>query len=206
MDDQGHPLPPGKVGNSAVKGPTGCRYLADERQSTYVKNGWNMTGDAYMLDEDGFFHYQSRTDDMIVSAGHNIAAPEVEDALLLNPKVAECGVIGVADDARGQIVKAFVVLRPGHYPSPELVRELQDFAKQTVAPYKYPREIEFRATLPRTETGKSSAAFVACGQPACPKIARRVRSTPPCPLSPERPSMKTMLKSRLPQTLLLPAP
>ena len=169
MDDEGNPLPPGKVGKLAVKGPTGCRYLADERQTTYVKNGWNMTGDAYMLDDDGFFHYQSRTDDMIVSAGYNIAAPEVEDALLLNPKVAECGVIGVADDARGQIVKAFVVLRPGHYASPELVRELQDFVKQTVAPYKYPREIEFCATLPRTETGKLQRFRLHAASPHAPK-------------------------------------
>ena len=138
----------------AVQGPTGCRYLDDARQSQYVQHGWNLTGDAYLMDEDGYFHYQSRTDDMIVSAGYNIAAPEVEDALLLHPAVAECGVIGVADEERGQIVKAFVVLRPGHAPGAEMARTLQDFVKQTVAPYKYPRAIDFVDALPRTETGK----------------------------------------------------
>ncbi|MEW6098716.1 MAG: AMP-binding protein [Pseudomonadota bacterium] len=154
MDEEGRPVPPGTVGRLAVKGPTGCRYLADERQRQYVKDGWNYTGDAYYMDEDGYFHYQSRTDDLIVSAGYNIGAPEVEDALLQHPAVAECGVIGVPDEERGQIVKAFVVLRAGHEPSDALVRELQDFVKQTIAPYKYPRAIEFRASLPRTETGK----------------------------------------------------
>jgi 2-aminobenzoate-CoA ligase len=154
VDDEGRPLPPGQVGKLAVRGPTGCRYLADARQKTYVKKGWNLTGDAYLMDADGYFHYQSRTDDMIVSAGYNIASPEVEEALLLHPKVAECGVIGVPDEERGQIVKAFVVLRPGHAPDAALARELQDFVKQTIAPYKYPRAIEFRSELPRTETGK----------------------------------------------------
>ncbi|WP_395137525.1 AMP-binding protein [Schlegelella aquatica] len=154
MDEEGRPVPPGTVGRLAVKGPTGCRYLADERQRQYVKDGWNYTGDAYYMDEDGYFHYQSRTDDLIVSAGYNIGAPEVEDALLQHPAVAECGVIGVPDEERGQIVKAFVVLRAGHEPSDALVRELQDFVKQTIAPCKYPRAIEFRASLPRTETGK----------------------------------------------------
>ena len=150
----GTPLPPGQVGKLAVRGPTGCRYLADDRQATYVQNGWNLTGDAYLVDDDGYFHYQSRTDDMIISSGYNIASPEVEGALLLHPKVAECGVIGVADAERGQIVKAFVVLRAGVAVEPGLVKELQDFVKQTVAPYKYPRAIEFRTELPRTETGK----------------------------------------------------
>jgi 2-aminobenzoate-CoA ligase len=154
VDDAGRPLPPGQVGKLAVKGPTGCRYLADERQKNYVKDGWNLTGDAYLVDDEGYFHYQSRTDDMIVSSGYNIAAPEVEDALLLHPAVAECAVIGVPDDERGQIVKAFVVLRPGFAPGPALVKTLQDFVKQTVAPYKYPRAIEFLENLPRTETGK----------------------------------------------------
>jgi len=137
-----------------VKGPTGCRYLADDRQRGYVVNGWNVTGDAYMKDADGYFHYQSRTDDMIISAGYNIAAPEVEDALLRHDAVAECGVIGVPDDDRGQIVKAFVVLRDGHVQTDTLVRELQDFVKQAIAPYKYPRAIEVRTSLPRTESGK----------------------------------------------------
>ncbi|MDH5538752.1 MAG: AMP-binding protein [Rhizobacter sp.] len=154
MDKAGKPAPAGQVGQLAVKGPTGCRYLADERQKTYVKDGWNYTGDAYLMDEDGYFHYQSRTDDMIVSSGYNIAAPEVEDALLQHAAVAECGVIGVADATRGQIVKAVVVLRPGFEASDALVRELQDFAKASIAPYKYPRAVEFRSELPRTGTGK----------------------------------------------------
>ena len=154
IDDDGAALPRGRVGRLAVKGPTGCRYLADDRQRQYVQQGWNLTGDAYLVDDDGCFVYQARTDDMIVSGGYNIAGPEVESALLLHPKVAECGVIGVADAERGQIVKAFVVPRPGHEPSDLLVRELQDFVKQAIAPYKYPRAIEFRNALPRTETGK----------------------------------------------------
>ncbi|WP_298830384.1 AMP-binding protein [uncultured Piscinibacter sp.] len=154
IDDDGRPLPRGQVGRLAVKGPTGCRYLDDDRQRQYVQHGWNVTGDAYLVDDEGCFVYQARTDDMIVSGGYNIAGPEVESALLLHPKVAECGVTGEADAERGQIVKAFVVLRPGHEPSEELVRELQDFVKQAIAPYKYPRAIEFRSALPRTETGK----------------------------------------------------
>lgn len=154
MDDEGRPAPPGQVGKLAVKGPTGCRYLADERQTSYVKDGWNYTGDAYSLDAEGYYRFHSRTDDMIISAGYNIAGPEVEDALLRHPRVAECGVIGVADEERGQIVKAVVVLRPGNDPTAETVKELQDFVKQSIAPYKYPRSIEFASTLPRTETGK----------------------------------------------------
>ena len=154
MDDQGRPSPAGQVGNLAVKGPTGCRYLADDRQAKYVKDGWNYTGDAYSMDAEGYFHYHSRTDDIIISAGYNIAGPEVEDALLRHPKVAECAVIGVADEERGQIVKAIVVLRPGVDPTPGMAKELQDFVKQTIAPYKYPRNIEFASALPRTETGK----------------------------------------------------
>jgi len=154
LDEQGRPLPPGQVGRLAVRGPTGCRYLADERQRNYVQHGWNITGDAYLMDEEGYFVYQARTDDMIVSSGYNIAGPEVEDALLLHPAVAECAVVGVPDPERGQIVKAFVVLRPGVAPSAELAKELQDFVKQKIAPYKYPRAIEFRESLPRTQTGK----------------------------------------------------
>jgi len=150
----GRPLPRGQVGRLAVKGPTGCRYLADERQRNYVQNGWNLTGDAYLLDDEGCFVYQARTDDMIISGGYNIAGPEVESTLLLHPKVAECGVVGVADEERGQIVKAFVVPKAGVEPGDALARELQDFVKQTIAPYKYPRSIEFRTALPRTETGK----------------------------------------------------
>ena len=154
LDDAGKPLAAGQVGRLAVKGPTGCRYLADERQSVYVQDGWNVTGDAYLMDEDGYFVYQARTDDMIISGGYNIAGPEVESVLMLHDKVAECGVIGVADPERGQIVKAYVVLRSGHVPGDALVRELQDYVKQQIAPYKYPRAIQFCETLPRTETGK----------------------------------------------------
>ena len=154
MDDAGKPARPGEIGRLAVKGPTGCRYLDDERQAKYVQGGWNFTGDAYALDEDGYFHYHSRTDDMIISAGYNIAGPEIEDVLLRHPKVAECGVIGVPDDERGQVVKAIVVLKPGNAPGPETAKELQDFVKQSIAPYKYPRQVEFVASLPRTETGK----------------------------------------------------
>lgn len=150
----GQPLPAGQVGALAVKGPTGCKYLDDPRQATYVQNGWNLTGDAYLVDDDGQFVYQARTDDMIISGGYNIAGPEVEGALLLHPAVAECGVVGVADEARGMVVKAYVVLHPGHMGDAAMVRLLQDHVKQTIAPFKYPREIEFRSQLPRTETGK----------------------------------------------------
>ncbi|MEQ1682030.1 MAG: AMP-binding protein [Burkholderiaceae bacterium] len=154
MDAAGQPVPAGTVGRLAVKGPTGCRYLDDPRQANYVSGGWNYTGDAYLMDADGYFVYQSRTDDMIVSAGYNIGAPEVEEALLAHPAVAECAVIGVADEERGQIVKAFVVLRAPHAGDDAMKRTLQDFVKAAIAPYKYPRAIEFRAALPRTETGK----------------------------------------------------
>ena len=154
QDDAGRPVPAGTIGKLAVQGPTGCRYLDDPRQAQYVQDGWNLTGDAYLMDADGWFHFQSRTDDMIVSSGYNIASPEVEDALLLHPAVAECAVIGVPDAERGQIVKAFVVLREGQSPDDSTVRVLQDFVKAAVAPYKYPRAIEFRSSLPRTETGK----------------------------------------------------
>jgi len=154
MNDRGEPVPPGTMGRLAVKGPTGCRYLADERQVLYVRNGWNYTGDAYVMDADGYFYYQARTDDMIISAGYNIAGPEVEGVLLAHPAVAECGVIGAPDEERGRIVKAFVVLKPDHVGDESMVRELQDYVKRTIAPYKYPRAIEFVETLPRTETGK----------------------------------------------------
>jgi len=154
LDEELRELPRGQVGRLAIKGPTGCKYLDDERQKNYVKNGWNLTGDAYLVDEDGQFVYQARTDDMIISGGYNIAGPEVEGALLLHPAVAECGVIGVADEARGMIVKAFVVLRPGQRGDAAMTQALQDFVKQTIAPYKYPREIAYRDSLPRTETGK----------------------------------------------------
>ena len=154
VDEHDQPCPPGVVGKLRVKGPTGCRYLADERQRTYVRNGWNYTGDAYLRDAEGYFHYHARTDDMIISAGYNIASPEVEDALMLHPAVAECGVIGWPDEERGQIVKAYVVLRPGYPGDEAMVKALQDFVKQTVAPYKYPRAIVFVDKMPRTQTGK----------------------------------------------------
>lgn len=154
MDENGHPAPIGVIGRLAVKGPTGCRYLADDRQTQYVRGGWNYTGDAYLMDADGYFYYQSRTDDLIVTAGYNVAAPEVEDALLEHPAVAECGVIGVPDTDRGQIVKAIVVLKAGGEASAALTKELQDFVKARIAPYKYPRAIEFCARLPRTQSGK----------------------------------------------------
>ncbi|ANY80231.1 2-aminobenzoate-CoA ligase [Microvirga ossetica] len=154
VDDEGRDLPPGSVGRLAVRGPTGCRYLADERQGKYVQGGWNVTGDTYLMDEDGYFWYQARSDDMIISAGYNIAGPEVEAALLTHPAVAECGVVGAPDDGRGMVVKAYVVLRPGHAPGPELTKALQDHVKAEIAPYKYPRLIEFVEALPRTQTGK----------------------------------------------------
>jgi 2-aminobenzoate-CoA ligase len=154
MDDDGRPLPPGRIGRLAVKGPTGCRYLDDPRQSSYVKDGWNYTGDAYLMDEDGWFHFQARTDDMIVSAGYNIAGPEVEGALLLHPAVAECACVGAPDAERGEVVKAFVVLKPGHARDEATTRALQEFVKGAIAPYKYPRRVEYVDALPRTETGK----------------------------------------------------
>ena len=155
LDDENQPLPPGSIGQLAVKGPTGCRYMDDEeRQRAYVVNGWNVTGDTYRYDEDGNFWFQARSDDMIVSAGYNIAGPEVEEALLGHDAVAECAVVASPDEARGNIVKAFVVLREGHDPTGALVKILQDFVKQTIAPYKYPRAIEFVDELPKTHTGK----------------------------------------------------
>ncbi|HEX5183435.1 MAG TPA: AMP-binding protein [Allosphingosinicella sp.] len=153
LDEEGRPLPHG-VGRLAVKGPTGCRYMDDERQRDYVQHGWNVTGDTYRRDDDGYFRYLARSDDMIVSAGYNIAAPEVENALYLHEAVAECAVIGVPCAERGQRVKAFVVTAAGHAGSPALARALQDHVKAAIAPYKYPREIEFVAALPRTATGK----------------------------------------------------
>jgi 2-aminobenzoate-CoA ligase len=154
LDDRLQALPPGQPGRLAVKGPTGCRYLDDDRQRDYVQGGWNLTGDTYVVDSDGWFHFQARSDDMIISSGYNIAGPEVEAALLLHDGVAECGVIGAPDENRGQIVKAFVVLRPGFHAGPAMAEELQRFVKDTIAPYKYPRAIEFRDALPRTDTGK----------------------------------------------------
>ncbi len=154
LDQAGHPVGPGVIGRLAVKGPTGCRYLADPRQSDYVRDGWNVTGDAFEMDADGYFYYRSRNDEMIISAGYNIAGPEVEEALLRHPAVAECGVTGRADAERGQIVVAHVVLKPDWAPSERMALALQAFVKQQIAPYKYPRAVRFVSALPRTETGK----------------------------------------------------
>jgi 2-aminobenzoate-CoA ligase len=154
QDDDGNPVPVGAVGRLAVQGPTGCRYLDDPRQTQYVRDGWNLTGDAYSMDEDGYFWYQARTDDMIISSGYNIAGPEIEGALLMHPAVAECAVVGLPDEERGQVVSAFVLLRDGVTGDDRLASELQDFVKAQIAPYKYPRRVVFVDTLPRTETGK----------------------------------------------------
>jgi 2-aminobenzoate-CoA ligase len=154
LDDDGHEVPDGQIGRLAVRGPTGCHYLDDPRQHDYVQHGWNLTGDAFVRDEDGYFWYQARADDLIISSGYNIAGPEVEDALLSHDAVAEAAVVGVPDDERGQLVKAYVVLRDEVDGSDALVKELQDHVKAQIAPYKYPRAIEFRDDLPRTQTGK----------------------------------------------------
>lgn len=167
VDDQMRPLPPGTVGKLAIKGPTGCRYLADPRQREYVRDGWNLPGDAFRMDQDGYFYYQARTDDMIVSAGYNIAGPEVEAALLTHPAVAECGVVGIPDTERGRLVKAFVVLRRGVNGNAILAQELQQHVKKHIAPYKYPRAIEFCEQLPRTETGKLQRFRLREGPPPC---------------------------------------
>ena len=155
VDENGTPVPDGSVGKLAVRGPTGCRYLDNiERQRAYVQNGWNLTGDSYVRDADGYYWYQARTDDMIISAGYNISGPEVENVLLLNANVKECAVVGLPDEQRGQAVSAFIVLSDGVAGSPELAKELQDFVKREIAPYKYPRRVEFVTALPRTATGK----------------------------------------------------
>ncbi|MCJ9429960.1 benzoate-CoA ligase family protein [Kordiimonas marina] len=154
IDEDGNILPPPATGRLAVKGPTGCRYMADERQKNYVVNGWNVTGDTYFHDEDGYFRFVARSDDMIVSSGYNIGGPEVEAALLLHDAVAECAVVGVPDTARGQIVKAFIVPAAGVTPSADLAEALKTHVKETIAPYKYPRAIDFIDELPKTQTGK----------------------------------------------------
>jgi len=154
VDDDGREVPRGTIGKLAVVGPTGCKYLDDPRQANYVKDGWNYPGDAFMQDDDGYFFYQARADDMIITAGYNVGGPEVEDALLRHPAVAECGVVGKPDEERGMIVKAFCVLKPGYAPDAAMVKILQDHVKGSIAPFKYPREIEFLPSLPRTETGK----------------------------------------------------
>lgn len=147
-------LPRGEVGRLAVRGPTGCRYMADARQTTYVRDGWNLTGDSFWQDDDGRFHFAARSDDMIISAGYNIAGPEVEAALLSHPAVHECAVAAAPDDERGQIVAAHVVLAPGQTGDALMVKLLQDHVKKVIAPYKYPRRVVFTDTLPKTQTGK----------------------------------------------------
>jgi 2-aminobenzoate-CoA ligase len=154
VDKDFNELPRGTVGRLAVRGPTGCRYLADVRQREYVQNGWNVTGDAFSQDEDGYFYFVARNDDMIISAGYNIAGPEVEAALLMHEAVGECAVIGFPDEERGQIVGAFVVLKPGVPPDDATALRLQNYVKASIAPYKYPRAIRFVDALPKTETGK----------------------------------------------------
>ncbi len=173
IDDDGNDVPANTIGRLAVRGPTGCRYLADNRQRQYVQGGWNITGDTYLMDEDGYFWYQARSDDMIVSAGYNIAGPEVEAALLAHPAVAECGVVGAPDEERGQIVKAYVVLRAGHSGDAACTKLLQEHVKATIAPYKYPRAIEYVTVLPRTQTGKLQRFELRrrAGEPASHKLA-----------------------------------
>jgi 2-aminobenzoate-CoA ligase len=154
IDNEGREVPRGTPGRLAVKGPIGCRYLDDPRQHSYVEKGWNITGDTFIEDEDGYFWYQARSDDMIISAGYNISGIEIENALLTHPAIAECAVIGIADDERGMVPKAFIVLRPGQRGDAHMVKTLQDHVKNEIAPYKYPRRIEFRDSLPKTQTGK----------------------------------------------------
>ncbi len=154
VDEQMREVPRGEVGRLAVRGPTGCRYLADHRQRVYVRDGWNLTGDSFWQDEEGYFHFAARSDDMILSAGYNIAGPEVEAALLSHPAVLECAVVGLADEERGQIVQAHVVLAPGQVGDALMVKLLQDHVKKVIAPYKYPRSVVFTQALPKTQTGK----------------------------------------------------
>jgi 2-aminobenzoate-CoA ligase len=154
VDDDMNEVTDGTIGHLAVRGPTGCRYLADTRQAKYVRDGWNLTGDDFLRDKDGVFHFAARADDMIISSGYNIAGPEVEAALLAHPEVAECAVVGAPDEARGQIVEAHVVLREGIAGDEACAKRLQDHVKAAIAPYKYPRSVKFVAALPKTQTGK----------------------------------------------------
>jgi 2-aminobenzoate-CoA ligase len=154
VDDELNELPDGTVGHLAVRGPTGCRYLADDRQKGYVRGGFNITGDDFIRDENGIFHFVARADDMIISSGYNIAGPEVEAALLTHPDVAECAVVGAPDVERGQIVQAHVVLKADVTADEACAKRLQDHVKATIAPYKYPRSVKFVSALPKTQTGK----------------------------------------------------
>jgi 2-aminobenzoate-CoA ligase len=172
IDGEGNPVPDGVAGRLAVIGPTGCRYLSGDRQRAYVEGGWNITGDTYIRDADGYYWFQARSDDMIISSGYNIAGPEVEQALLGHPDVLEIAVVGAPDPDRGSVVQAFVVLRPGVSPCPAKAAELQDFAKRSIAPYKYPRVVEFVDSLPRTPSGKIQRYLLR-------RLAARTTSTPP---------------------------
>jgi len=154
VDDDMNEVPRGEIGRLAVRGPTGCRYLADERQRVYVRDGWNLTGDSFIQDDNGYFHFAARSDDLIISSGYNIAGPEVEAALLAHDDVAECAVIGTPDEARGEIVEAYVVVVKGVARDALTVKRLQDHVKATIAPYKYPRSVKFIDALPKTQTGK----------------------------------------------------
>jgi 2-aminobenzoate-CoA ligase len=154
VDDASAPVAAGEVGRLAVRGPTGCRYLADPRQADYVSGGWNYTGDAFRVDDEGYFWFEARTDDLIISSGYNISPFEVEGALLAHPSVAECAVVASPDEQRGNVVKAYVVPAEGVTEGAELVEELQQHVKERIAPYKYPRQVEFLEALPRTPTGK----------------------------------------------------
>ncbi|MDN5929445.1 MAG: AMP-binding protein, partial [Hyphomicrobiales bacterium] len=154
VDNDMNEIKRGEIGKLAVRGPTGCRYLADERQHVYVRDGWNLTGDSFIQDEEGYFHFAARSDDLIISSGYNIAGPEVEAALLSHEEVTECAVIGAPDEARGQIVEAYVVLAKGVARDALTVKRLQDHVKATIAPYKYPRSVKFIDALPKTQTGK----------------------------------------------------
>lgn len=154
VDDEMRDVAQGTIGKLAIRGPTGCRYMADERQKEYVRDGWNLTGDAFYQDADGFYHFAARSDDMIVTAGYNVAGPEVEAALLSHPEIVECAVIGRPDEERGQIVEAYVVLTEGVAPDAATVKRLQDYVKGMIAPYKYPRSVKFIQNLPKTQTGK----------------------------------------------------
>jgi 2-aminobenzoate-CoA ligase len=154
VDDDMNEMPRGEIGKLAVRGPTGCRYLDDRRQRIYVRDGWNLTGDSFIQDEGGYFHFAARSDDLIISSGYNIAGPEVEAALLSHEEVMECAVIGAPDQARGQIVEAYVVLAEGVARDALTVKRLQDHVKATIAPYKYPRSVKFIEALPKTQTGK----------------------------------------------------
>jgi len=154
IDDAGHTVPPGTVGRLAVRGPTGCRYMLDDRQRNYVVNGWNVTGDSFMMDDDGYLHFAARNDDMIISGGYNIAGPEVEAALLGHKDVSECAVVGSPDEQRGSVVQAHIVLKAGVDHSAETTRRLQDHVKSVIAPFKYPRSVVYCDALPKTQTGK----------------------------------------------------